>query len=115
MPAWLGPTEIIVIVLIIVLLFGFKKLPDAARSVGRSMRIFKAEVDEMKRDDKPSAASQETVAGQMSESATTNVEAGGQATPATGGTAAGMSRPASTSAGAAADAEGANDNVEPRA
>jgi sec-independent protein translocase protein TatA len=30
-------------VLIVVLLFGSKKLPDAARGVGRSLRIFKAE------------------------------------------------------------------------
>ncbi|GAB49012.1 Sec-independent protein translocase subunit TatA [Mobilicoccus pelagius] len=58
----LGPTEFLVIVLILVVLFGAKKLPDAARSLGRSMRIFKAEVEEMK--DKPSAASRETVQGE---------------------------------------------------
>ncbi len=63
MPQWLGGPELIVIVLIIVILFGWKKLPDAARSLGRSMRIFKAEVEEMKRDDPPSAASKDTVRG----------------------------------------------------
>jgi twin arginine-targeting protein translocase, TatA/E family len=47
----LGPWEIAIIVLLIVLLFGAKKLPDAARSIGRSMRIFKSEVKEMKKDD----------------------------------------------------------------
>ena len=47
----LGPTEFIIIAVLVVLLFGAKKLPDAARSLGRSMRIFKSEVKEMSRDD----------------------------------------------------------------
>lgn len=42
MPNIRGP-ELLIILLIIVVLFGAKRLPDAARSVGRSMRIFKAE------------------------------------------------------------------------
>ncbi len=58
----LGPMEIVLIILVIAILFGWSKLPDAARSLGRSMRIFKSEVEEMKRD-KPSAASHETVPG----------------------------------------------------
>ncbi|GMA39581.1 Sec-independent protein translocase subunit TatA [Mobilicoccus caccae] len=62
MPQWLGGPELIIIVLVIVIVFGWKKLPDAARSLGRSMRIFKAEVEEMK--DKPSAASRDTVPGE---------------------------------------------------
>lgn len=36
--------ELILLVLVVVLLFGAKKLPEAARGVGRSLRIFKAEV-----------------------------------------------------------------------
>lgn len=48
----LGPLEIAIIVLVVILLFGAKKLPDAARSLGRSMRIFKSEVKEMSNDDK---------------------------------------------------------------
>jgi sec-independent protein translocase protein TatA len=39
----LGTAEILIIAAIILLLFGAKRLPDAARSVGRSLRIFKAE------------------------------------------------------------------------
>jgi sec-independent protein translocase protein TatA len=35
--------ELFAILAVLVLLFGTKKLPDAARSLGRSMRIFKAE------------------------------------------------------------------------
>ncbi|AKK11080.1 Sec-independent protein translocase subunit TatA [Corynebacterium uterequi] len=49
----LGPWEIAIILLIILLLFGAKKLPDLARSVGRSARIFKSEVKEMKNEDAP--------------------------------------------------------------
>ena len=47
----LGPTEIILIVLVIVLLFGAKKLPDLARGSGRALRIFKAETKGLLDDD----------------------------------------------------------------
>ena len=47
-----GPMEIILILVVILLLFGFKKLPDAARSLGKSARVFKAEVNEMKEEDR---------------------------------------------------------------
>jgi sec-independent protein translocase protein TatA len=48
-----SPWHWLVIALIALLLFGYKKLPDAARSLGKSMRIFKAEVSEMRNDDPP--------------------------------------------------------------
>lgn len=54
----LGPTELIIIAFVLILLFGAKKLPDAARSIGRSMRIFKSEVKEMHNDDAPAAEAQ---------------------------------------------------------
>ena len=62
----LKPQHLLILVLVIVILFGWKKLPDAARSLGRSMRIFKSEVEEMKNDGKPtpSAASSDTVKGE---------------------------------------------------
>ena len=47
----LGPAEIGLILLAILLLFGYKKLPDASRSLGRSLRIFKGEMKGMKDDD----------------------------------------------------------------
>jgi sec-independent protein translocase protein TatA len=47
----LGPTEIILIILVIVLLFGAKKLPDLARGSGRALRIFKAETKGLLDDD----------------------------------------------------------------
>jgi sec-independent protein translocase protein TatA len=46
----LGPLEISLIILAILLLFGYKKLPDASRSLGRSLRIFKGEMKGMKDD-----------------------------------------------------------------
>src|SRR3712207_990827 len=50
-PMNLGAPEIILIILAILLLFGYKKLPDASRSLGRSLRIFKGEMKGMKDDD----------------------------------------------------------------
>ena len=46
----LGPVEIGLIILAILMLFGYKKLPDASRSLGRSLRIFKGEMKGMKDD-----------------------------------------------------------------
>ncbi len=42
----LSPTHWLIILGVLVLLFGAKRLPDAARSLGRSARILKAEVKE---------------------------------------------------------------------
>ena len=47
----LGPTEIILILLVLVLLFGAKKLPELARGSGRALRIFKAETKGLIEDD----------------------------------------------------------------
>lgn len=46
----LSPTHWLIIVAVMVLLFGAKRLPDAARSLGRSARILKAEVKELHPD-----------------------------------------------------------------
>lgn len=43
-------TELIVLVVLLILVFGWKRLPDAARSLGRSARVFKSEVEEMRKD-----------------------------------------------------------------
>jgi sec-independent protein translocase protein TatA len=47
----LEPWHLIVLVVVIGVLFGSKRLPDAARGLGRSMRIFKAEIKQMNNDD----------------------------------------------------------------
>ena len=52
----LGAPEILLILAVLVLLFGAKKLPDLSRSVGKSMRIFKSEVKQMQDDDEPRPA-----------------------------------------------------------
>jgi sec-independent protein translocase protein TatA len=56
----LGATEIIIIAVVVILLFGAKKMPQMARSLGQSMRIIKAETKGMRNDDesdaKPEAA-----------------------------------------------------------
>jgi sec-independent protein translocase protein TatA len=51
----LGAPEIILILVVIVLLFGAKKLPDMARSLGKSARILKSEAKAMKEDGNSSA------------------------------------------------------------
>ena len=61
----LGPLEIGLIILAILLLFGYKKLPDASRSLGRSMRIFKGEMKGMKDDDVRSKNEAKTVRGEI--------------------------------------------------
>jgi len=47
----LGPREVVILLVVVLVLFGAKRLPDSARSLGRSMRIFKSEMKEMKADD----------------------------------------------------------------
>jgi sec-independent protein translocase protein TatA len=47
----LQPWHIIVVLVVVLLLFGAKRLPDLARSLGRSMRIMKAETKGLMEDD----------------------------------------------------------------
>ncbi|WP_229401833.1 Sec-independent protein translocase subunit TatA [Micromonospora okii] len=48
----LKPWHIAVLVVVLILLFGAKRLPDAARSLGRSLRIIKAETKSLQDDDR---------------------------------------------------------------
>ncbi len=48
------PSHILILLIVILVLFGAKRLPDSARSLGRSMRIFKSEIKEMGTDEKKS-------------------------------------------------------------
>ncbi len=48
------PWHILVLILVAVVLFGSKRLPDSARSLGRSLRIFKSEMKELNKDDNDS-------------------------------------------------------------
>lgn len=60
----LGWMEILIILAIVLLLFGANKLPDLARSMGRSARIFKSEVKELRNDDETQATPQQPAQSQ---------------------------------------------------
>lgn len=45
-----GVWEWVIIAVVVIIFFGANKLPDAARSLGRSMRIFKSEVKELNKE-----------------------------------------------------------------
>ncbi|MGC0343118.1 Sec-independent protein translocase subunit TatA [Streptomyces sp. SLBN-8D4] len=46
----LEPWHLLIVAIMIILLFGSKKLPEAARGLGKSMRILKSEAKAMKED-----------------------------------------------------------------
>ena len=50
MPFLREPSHILLLLIVVVVLFGAKRLPDSARSLGRSLRIFKSEMKDMKND-----------------------------------------------------------------
>lgn len=47
-----NPWAIVLLIVLVILLFGANKLPGLARNMGKSMRIFKSEVEEMRGDEK---------------------------------------------------------------
>lgn len=47
----LGGWEFVILIGVLVLLFGAKRLPDMARSIGQSARVFKGEMKGMKNDE----------------------------------------------------------------
>lgn len=58
----IGPTEILIVLGVVLLLFGGKKLPELARGSGKALRIFKTEIKGLHDDDEtPKPASLETV------------------------------------------------------
>ncbi|MET9337861.1 Sec-independent protein translocase subunit TatA [Nonomuraea sp. NPDC003727] len=60
----LGVPELLIIALVLVLLFGAKKLPEMARGVGKSLRIFKAETSKLREEDDEQTATQATATAQ---------------------------------------------------
>jgi sec-independent protein translocase protein TatA len=56
-----SPWKIAIIAILIIVLFGSRKLPDAARSLGKSMRILKKEVSSLHNDDDDEPAQGATV------------------------------------------------------
>ncbi|MBV9291553.1 MAG: Sec-independent protein translocase subunit TatA [Frankiales bacterium] len=59
----IGWPEILIIAVVILVLFGSKKMPDAARSLGRSLRILKTEVKGLHDDEPAEAAAAQQPAG----------------------------------------------------
>lgn len=49
----MSPWHWAIVLIVLVLLFGSKKLPDAARGLGRSLRIFKSEMSQMQSEGSP--------------------------------------------------------------
>ncbi|MFJ5727566.1 Sec-independent protein translocase subunit TatA [Streptomyces paradoxus] len=51
----LEPWHLLIVAIVVIVLFGSKKLPDTARSLGRSMRILKSEAKALKEEGGSSA------------------------------------------------------------
>ena len=81
MPNIRGP-ELLILVLVIVLLFGAKRLPDAARSVGRSLRIFKAETKGLVEGETAPEATGSSTGGSTASSKASSTAAEAPAAPA---------------------------------
>ncbi|MCL6672985.1 Sec-independent protein translocase subunit TatA [Streptomyces panaciradicis] len=56
----LEPWHLLIVAIVVIVLFGSKKLPDTARALGKSMRILKSEAKAMK-DEGPAAPPAPTV------------------------------------------------------
>jgi sec-independent protein translocase protein TatA len=82
-----APWHIIIVAVVLVLLFGSKKLPDAARSLGKSMRIMKTELKGLHEDEPEEAKPASTTTPELPASATStdttkNTVNAGDQTPA---------------------------------
>jgi sec-independent protein translocase protein TatA len=61
----LGIGEILIVVLVVFALFGYRRLPDMARSLGRSMRVFRAETRGLREGDVRGKAEAEATRGPL--------------------------------------------------
>ena len=51
MPGWIGPWEIAILLVVVLLVFGPKRLPEMGRSLGRGMREFKNSITGKDKDE----------------------------------------------------------------
>ena len=56
MPGWIGLPELLILLVVVLIFFGPKRLPEMGRSLGRGMREFKESVTGNDRDDDEPAA-----------------------------------------------------------
>jgi sec-independent protein translocase protein TatA len=59
-----SPWKVLILAVVILVLFGSKKLPDAARSLGRSMRILKHEISDLHEGEEHGTSTTSTMTGQ---------------------------------------------------
>lgn len=57
--------HLVILLVVVVVLFGGKRLPDAARGIGRSLRIFKSEIKEMQEDGKKPSSGSDALEGRV--------------------------------------------------
>ncbi len=74
----LGGWEILIILGVLVLLFGARRLPDMARSIGQSARVFKGEMKGLKDDDKSPGTGAEPIQEKIVEKRTETPGPAGQ-------------------------------------
>ena len=60
----LTPGHLAVFAVMVIVLFGSRRLPEAARSLGKSLRIFKSEVRELHSDSKPETSATQAAPAQ---------------------------------------------------
>jgi sec-independent protein translocase protein TatA len=60
MPGWIGPWEIAILLVIVLLVFGPKRLPEMGRSLGKGMREFKNSITGKDEDTAPAELPAET-------------------------------------------------------
>ena len=53
-----SPTHIVVLLVLVLVVFGSSRLPDIAKSVGQSMKVFKKEIKELRDDDSKDSQAQ---------------------------------------------------------
>ena len=73
MPGWVGPGEIVILLVVALLVFGPKRLPEMGRSIGKGMREFKDSLTTHDDDDDvmPELPAEEPVRAPKSDTTTT--------------------------------------------
>jgi sec-independent protein translocase protein TatA len=77
---WEAPWHWVVLAMVVIALFGYQRLPDASRALGRSLRIFRSEIKGMAADNGGHDAGGSSREAEIPQAAMTEVD---EATPAT--------------------------------